>query len=254
MTKITKTLNELKVEFEYDRDKVEKVKSIPGRKYNPFDKTWDVPIESEEILKGLFDDLEIEEKDLEEEITIEKSMVFQSELETISNIELKTFVKWALNNLPDYFYKVAASSTGKYHPNYALGKGGLVRHTKAAVIIANNLFDNHTIQNFTDEEKDLIRVSLLLHDGVKHGLNGSRYTTSTHPLEVAKYLETLDNEFLNTDSWQIIKECIASHMGEWNYDYKTKKEVLPKPKTEMQKFVHLCDYLASRKCIEIKFN
>ena len=43
-------------------------------------------------------------------------------------------------------------------------------------------------------------------------------------------------------------------MGEWNTDYKTKEEVLPLPESEMQKFTHLCDYLASRKMLEVNFD
>ncbi len=46
---------------------------------------------------------------------------------------------------------------------------------------------------------------------------------------------------------------IATHMGQWNTDFKTKKEVLDKPKTGIQKFIHMCDYLASRKCLEFNF-
>ncbi|MCD3326841.1 hypothetical protein G8V02_07945, partial [Clostridium botulinum D/C] len=51
---------------------------------------------------------------------------------------------------------------------------------------------------------------------------------------------------------QIVK-AIRSHMGEWNKDYRTKKEVLPLPKTRIERFVHMCDYLASRKSINIEF-
>ena len=43
-------------------------------------------------------------------------------------------------------------------------------------------------------------------------------------------------------------------MGQWNYDSYKQKEVLPKPKTAEQRFVHMCDYLASRKFIDVKFN
>ena len=42
-------------------------------------------------------------------------------------------------------------------------------------------------------------------------------------------------------------------MGPWTTDYQG-KEVLEKPKTKYQNFVHMCDYLASRKCINILFN
>ena len=33
----------------------------------------------------------------------------------------------------------------------------------------------------------------------------------------------------------------------------TKEEILPKPKDKYQNFVHMCDYLASRKFLDIKF-
>lgn len=42
-------------------------------------------------------------------------------------------------------------------------------------------------------------------------------------------------------------------MGEFNKDYRSKKEVLPKPKNKMQNIVHLADYLSSRKYFE-EFN
>ena len=42
-------------------------------------------------------------------------------------------------------------------------------------------------------------------------------------------------------------------MGPWNTNYKG-NEVLPKPKTKYENFVHMCDYLASRKYLNIKFD
>jgi uncharacterized protein YbgA (DUF1722 family) len=43
-------------------------------------------------------------------------------------------------------------------------------------------------------------------------------------------------------------------MGQWIYDYKTGEKVLDAPQTKLEKFVHLCDYLASRKCLEMNFD
>ena len=40
-------------------------------------------------------------------------------------------------------------------------------------------------------------------------------------------------------------------MGIWTKDKETGKEVLKVPKTKAQLFVHMCDYLASRKIIEV---
>ncbi len=185
-----------------------------------------------------------------------KHEVFNYELSLITNEKAREFASKSLDFLPDYFYTIPASSTGKYHPSYALGDGGLVRHTKAAVRIARDLFGNETICNFTEKEKDIIIIALLLHDGCKNGSNYSKYTTTTHPLEIIGYIKTNPElmKLVSESTFSMLSSCIASHIGQWNSDYKTKKEVLPKPKTEIEKFVHLCDYLASRKSIEINFN
>lgn len=264
MIKVIKINDTLNVSFDYDASIVSKIKSIPGRKYNPSNKSWDMPLQAIHKLNELFDDLDIAD-DVDQDYQAPK-YDFKFELESINYLPLKVFAKWCLEQLPDYFFEVAASSSGKYHPAYALGDGGLIRHTQAAVRIANELFKNDTVQTFSDLDKDTIRVALLLHDGVKHGIEGSSHTVATHPLEVVKYLEdryfevpeeTLPDEvieIMEVDIWYQITECIKSHMGQWNTEYKTEKEILPKPENEMQKFTHLCDYLASRKCLEFNFN
>ena len=57
---------------------------------------------------------------------------FEKELNYIKNDRIKRSLITMINILPDYFYEVPASSTGKYHPSFALNKGGLLRHTKVA--------------------------------------------------------------------------------------------------------------------------
>ena len=42
-------------------------------------------------------------------------------------------------------------------------------------------------------------------------------------------------------------------MGAWNKDFDG-NEVLPIPRTKYQSFVHMCDYLASRKFINVEFD
>ena len=78
-----------------------------------------------------------------------KSDIFNVELSYIKDDKIRENAKIILNHLPDYFYEVQAASTGKYHPKYALGEKGLVRHVKAAVNIGYTLFtiykfDSHT--------------------------------------------------------------------------------------------------------------
>jgi hypothetical protein len=181
----------------------------------------------------------------------EKVLTFKNELKWIKNKEIQKFVVNIISELPDYFFIVPASSTGKYHPTYSLGEGGLVRHTKSAVLIAKTLLDLEQYKDkYTEKQRDIMLTALLLHDGVKHGLNGSKYTVATHPIEMSDFIQSK----YKTPYWVgEICDCIDTHMGEFNKDYQTKKEVLPKPKTDMQKFVHMCDFLASRKFLEVNF-
>lgn len=158
--------------------------------------------------------------------------------------------------LPDYFFTVAASSTGKYHPKYALGNGGLVRHTKAADKFAYTLLQLEQYNKFSSDEKDMIIASLTVHDGRKHGMDGSSFTVAEHPTLCADWMrDEIELKGIIPDEYlKIICDAVASHMGEWNQDFKSKKEILPKPQTEIQKFVHICDYLASRKWLPVEFD
>lgn len=181
-----------------------------------------------------------------------KIIKFELELGLIKNQEIRKFVETCLMEAPDYFFTVAASSTGKYHPQYALGEGGLVRHTQAATRIAYELFRTDMFP-YNETQQDLILASIILHDTYKHGLNHSRYTVFDHPIIAAEQV-IKSNGVIKQEYRETISENIKTHMGKWTRDYKSGKEILEKPKTGMQNFVHMCDYLASRKCLEFDFN
>lgn len=184
-----------------------------------------------------------------------KIEVFQHELSQIRNPKIREFTEKAIESLPDYFFEIPASSTQKYHPKYACQVGGLVLHTKAAIRIAIELFRLDMFK-YDDEQKDLIISALILHDGAKSGIPQQKYTLTEHPLIISNYIKSNNeiNKILNQEQLQLLTECIETHMGQWNYEYKTKKEVLPKPSKGIHNFVHICDYLASRKCLEFNFD
>lgn len=185
----------------------------------------------------------------------EKVSKFEKELGFIKDDNIRAFATKAVEMLPDYFFVIPASSTGKYHPDYASGDGGLYRHTVAAVRIAVELFRTD-LWKLTDEDKDLIIASLIVHDGFKSGIEKQQYTQVEHPSIMAFALQNEEqlSGILSEEQMNTITGNIASHMGKWNFDYKTKAEVLPKPKTITQRFVHLADYIASRKCLEFNFD
>lgn len=183
-----------------------------------------------------------------------KVEVFNKEYTYIKDEKNRENLKKLVSMLPDYFFEVAASSTGKYHPTISLGKGGLVRHSKTVVRIGHELLLNNCIGNiFSQNEKDLMLCALLVHDGLKHGINYSEYTAFDHPLQMAKFIRDNKKEFTWDDNEiEFIARCIETHMGEWTKDYRG-NEILEKPSNRYQKFVHMCDFLASRKFLDIRF-
>lgn len=181
-----------------------------------------------------------------------KTDLFKEELDLIKDNGLKEFIKKCLENAPDYFFTMPASTTGKYHPTYTLGEGGLVRHTKAAVKIANDLLRVEMYEKVVGC-KDEVIAALIMHDSIKKGVNGSTYTTTDHPLQASQFAKNVCSEVNYSNIYQINLVCdlIETHMGQWTTDYKTGEDVLQKPRTLAQKFVHLCDYLASRKFLTV---
>lgn len=184
-----------------------------------------------------------------------KVAVFERELKYIKKDSYRNDAMYLIDALPDYFFEIPAASTGKYHPAYAQGDGGLVRHTKAAVRIAYELLENPAIGNkYTANEKDLMLIGLMIHDGLKLGKERNKYTQFNHPLLIGELLkENKKNLNFSDEELQFISDVVASHMGPWTKDYDG-NEVLPYPKTKYQNFVHMCDFLASRKVININFD
>lgn len=185
-----------------------------------------------------------------------KSEIFIDEINYIKNNRLQDAAKYLIENLPDYFFEVAATSSGKYHPAYALGQGGLVRHTKAALALLFTYLDHPlNSEKFTDDEKDLMIIGLMLHDGVKSGNEKAEHTVFDHPLLSAQYVKSnQENAGLNDEEVDLIMKVISSHMGPWNKSKYEQTTELPIPESKYELLVHFCDYFASRKFIEIKFD
>lgn len=184
-----------------------------------------------------------------------KVEIFSVEINYIKNADLKESLKLIVDKLPDYFFYEAASSTGKYHPKYALGDGGLLRHSKAATKIGLELLNNPLIgSKYSPREKDMLLLSLLVHDGLKRGLTEEKYTRVDHPILMANFiLDNYQTFKLNLEDAKFISDVIKTHMGPYNTDFNG-NVVLETPKNKYQSFVHICDYLASRKCLEVPFD
>ena len=178
-------------------------------------------------------------------------------LATIVNEDIREFAKVLVEGLPNYIWEVGASSTGKYHPAYSLGVGGLMRHQIAVVRFLNYFFELEQYATIGSRKFDLMRVAGLVHDGRKSGEQSdyekSKYTKFDHPIQMANVIRSYDGQYLNHDELEFIAHCVESHMGSWNTDKKS-SVVLPKPEDVYQHFVHLADYLASRKDLTMAFD
>ncbi len=182
--------------------------------------------------------------------------VFDKELSYIKNSRLKEALKMFIGLLPDYFFSIPAASTGKYHPSFTTGEGGLVRHVKVACRIGYELLNNDSLFNsYTEDEKDLLLMAILLHDGLKEGLVKEKYVRFDHPLLMANFIkENGSKASVTEDEVNILSSSISSHMGPWNTNMPYSDVVLPLPKTKYEQFVHMCDYISSRKFLDVKFD
>lgn len=184
---------------------------------------------------------------------------FEKELSFIKNDEIREKTKKVIDAINPAFYESGASTTGKYHPSYALGFEGLYRHTCAAVRIAEDLMSlEHNAKIFEGDSHDYVIAALILHDSCKCGRDWtSRYTIHEHPTEAAAFIQFIIDGNDESDEVSeyvgIVGTLVSSHMGQWNTHYRSRK-ILPKPTSITAQMVHIADYLASRKYLEFVFD
>lgn len=186
---------------------------------------------------------------------------FDSILNKIKRDDIRTYTRAWLHAAPEYIFDVAASSSGKYHPAIDLGTGGLKRHLINVAQMVIWLTEPECVrERFVDDEIDIMIAAALLHDCLKSGwqedYEKSKYTRFDHPRLMATMLrcENTMAEKLPQHIVDMIADCVETHMGEWINDKYGNSEPLKKPTTEMQKIVHLADYLASRRDLSIVRN
>jgi len=213
-------------------------------------------------------------------LTPDERIALFPEVNLILNGDVYNFALFCLENMPEYFFHIPASSSGKYHPAYALGNGGLVRHTRAAM----NIFYSFVSPGVTSwyqqdcmvvntDFTDAGLLALLVHDSFKSGppdsLNSesppNNHTVHEHPLLASDFLlsalqkyKELHNSLFPAEATMIVESAanaVITHMGRWTVS-KHSSLVLPSPAIGdwLCKLVHLADHLASRKMLDFNFN
>ena len=173
----------------------------------------------------------------------ERIDLFQRELSYIADDELREFAKQLLRDADEYFFSVPASSSGKYHPDFARGEGGLVRHTKAVAYFVNELIRPEMEFGKIDRrDADLLVVAAIAHDIKKQGNGLEGHTVREHPQLAADYVTQTYHDYewktIDVRDLDFLCEVIRSHMGPWQD---------PKPSSRVQLILFYADYIASRK-------
>lgn len=173
--------------------------------------------------------------------------LFEREINLIVNEDLRMAVKSYMDEAtPDYFWTDGASSSGKYHPAFSQGVGGLVRHTKAVVMFAEELLRMSSYAYMREDFKDYVIAACLLHDTAKYGIeqfDKSEY--KNHARNAAKAFKDYAEQVMDFAPSEYLLDAMASHMGQWS----TEKE--DRPFTSIDRCVHMADYMASRSFIDI---
>lgn len=174
--------------------------------------------------------------------------LFEREIDLIVDEDLRMVVKSFLEQrTPDYFWTDGASSSGKYHPKMSQGVGGLVRHTKAVVMFAEELLRMSSYSYMKDEYKDYVIAACLLHDTVKYGMGKEidKSAYAEHGKNAAQEFDHYACHYCAYRPSEFLLNAIKSHMGQWTTDREDR------PFTSIDRCVHMADYMASRSFIDI---
>lgn len=172
-----------------------------------------------------------------------KTKIFEAELERINSSKVRELGEYIIENiLPERFFIIPPSSTGKYHPKCTNRRGGLVIHTKRFIFLAIHLAEGCKL---TTEEKDMMIVAGIVHDGAKDiKYRGKEY--EDHPLIIVEWLKQVESTLLNLVSKMFLNdmyELIFFHMGPWT------PKAIRKPMEEYklkESIMYHSDYLSSR--------
>lgn len=169
--------------------------------------------------------------------------------------EYRNLTEFLIDQLDDYWFIKPASSTGKYHPKFNNGEGGLVRHSLNVCMWWQQMyraFEQELISfSGRDDIYDLGLIACLFHDAKKYGdaEENSRWVKKDHDVKsmewflhnVEIYEHTNDMNFDNK-AINYIANAIDHHNGPWSTH--------GAPRTIFERLVFICDYASSQKIHE----
>jgi len=94
-----------------------------------------------------------------------KLEIFEDYLNLITVEKIRDFTKFAILNLPEYFWTAPASSSGKYH-----GGESLLHHVLSMLFVGKNVVESQMKDYWTERQKSQYISAIILHDGWKFGV------------------------------------------------------------------------------------
>ena len=159
-------------------------------------------------------------------------VILDQQVDSIADPELKNLVYKILDKLPSAFWE--RESSKKYHPVDERGDSGNLAHTLKVTKLIGKILES---TSYNQEDKDLARAAGILHDCMRHGLEGKApWSTKDHPQLVRQFIkaQNLECELSN-------KLCaiIETHMGPWG--------ITPYfPELSLNAVLHIADCLAAQ--------
>jgi len=168
--------------------------------------------------------------------------IYQDIFNQIYNDEIRNFTIHVLRECPEELETIPASISGKYHPLEARQVGGLVWHVQRACWFANMFFHAYGWK-YDNIKADIVLSALLLHDISKKSKYSGNYDYVNHPTNAALFIDKFKGE-ISQNIFQIIRNCIIHHMGNWT-PISIRKPI--EKYTLLELIVYQCDYLSSKK-------
>lgn len=166
------------------------------------------------------------------------------EVAQIDDPEIQDFVKMTLDNVNPIHRVKPASSTGKYHPKFAAGEGGLIRHIK---VVVRNVIELIRATPAVEFEKDELIAAAILHDMWKYPTGRDHeFTAFDHP--------ALGAQWCRDHGQETIGRLIGAHQGIWTTSRQMPGFENEQPRKFDEWVLHYADFFASRAYLGCDFD
>jgi len=178
----------------------------------------------------------------------------------IKDMELRQYAIDLSEEVDVCFNSASASSTNKYHPEFARGDGGLRRHTVVVAALAceglqryqpswNQMRanDHSLLEQDAELMRDVVLIAAIFHDAWKNGRPWGKYTHKDHGNLAAEIMESGEYQ---PDGVLIAAHAVRRHMGIW-CKQPGWSPLCENPSTQTQVATDVlqeADYYASRSC------